>query len=78
VAGGAERAGPARAALERFGINIDDAANGVFLPSDVHRSLHTNAYYDAVNVALSQATTKEEALQVLSAFAQRLSSGGLW
>lgn len=68
VAGGAQRAAPARAVLDRFGIGINDAANGAFLPSGVHARIHTNAYYDAVNGALSQATTRQEALQVLDAF----------
>jgi uncharacterized protein RhaS with RHS repeats len=67
VAGSAARAAPARAVLERFGIHINDAANGVFLPATVHAKLHTNKYYDAVNDALAQATTKEEALEVLDA-----------
>ncbi|RME58595.1 hypothetical protein D6779_06175, partial [Candidatus Parcubacteria bacterium] len=75
VAGGAKRAARARAVLEKFGIHIDDAANGVFLPSNVHRRIHTNAYYDAVNEALKQATTKSEALQILRAIGQRLANG---
>ncbi|MFO0228680.1 AHH domain-containing protein, partial [Gemmatimonas sp.] len=63
VASGAKRAAPARAVLERFGIGINDAANGAFLRSGVHARIHTNAYYDAVNSALSQATTRQEVLE---------------
>jgi hypothetical protein len=49
--------------LAKFGIGIDEAANGVFLPESVHH-LHTN---QGVNRLLSLATTREEALQALDA-----------
>ena len=87
VAGGAKAAAPARAALQRFGIGINDAANGVFLPASraapnasgaaVHSTLHTRAYYEAVNDALGQAKTRTEALEVLGALRQGLLGGGL-
>jgi ABC-type transporter Mla subunit MlaD len=87
VAGNAEKAAPARAVLDRFGIDINEAANGVFLPasrtapnaagSAVHSTLHADEYYQMVNEALSQATTRQEALQVLDALRQGLLSGGL-
>jgi hypothetical protein len=35
------------------------------LPSSVHARIHTDAYYETVHRALSQATTRQEALQVL-------------
>jgi hypothetical protein len=76
VAGGAQKSAPARAVLKKFGIGVDDAENGVFLPSNVHMSVHTNSYYDTVNSALSQATTRSEAIQVLSAIRARLLGGG--
>ena len=72
VAGNAARAAPARAVLDRFGIGINDAANGAFLPGNVHSRIHKNAYYEAVNSALSQATTRQEALQVLDALRRGL------
>jgi len=74
VAGGHEAAAAGRAALERFGIGINEAVNGVFLPQATHAPLHTNAYYGAVNNALAQATTRQEALQVLQAIGQRLAA----
>lgn len=87
VAGGAKAAVPARAALQRFGIGVNDAANGVFLPASraapnaagaaVHSTVHTRAYYQAVNNALGQATTRAEALEVLGALRQGLLGGGL-
>jgi hypothetical protein len=75
AAGSAKAAAPARAALERFGIGINDAANGVFLPPNVHAPLHTNAYYDAVNSALGQATTRQEALEVLDTIGRGIAVG---
>ncbi|MBU1535337.1 AHH domain-containing protein [Myxococcota bacterium] len=87
VAGGAEAAAPARAVLKRFGIGINNAANGVFLPASraapnaegaaVHSTLHTRPYYQAVNDALGQATTRGEALEALGALRQGLLGGGL-
>jgi RHS repeat-associated protein len=88
VAQGATLADPARAVLRRFGIGIDDAANGVFLPGSrevaartgataaAHGPLHTPAYYAAVNDALSQVTTRDGALQVLGEIRNALLSGG--
>jgi DNA-binding NtrC family response regulator len=75
-AGSAAKAAPARAVLERLGIGIDDASNGTFLQSNVHARIHTDAYYAAVNRALAQATTRQEALEVLSAIRQTILSGG--
>jgi hypothetical protein len=60
----AEAAARARAILAREGIDINDAANGVFLPRNlsvatgsaaVHSILHTRRYYDAIDSALSSA-----------------------
>lgn len=66
---------PARKALERFGINLDEPANGVFLPEVQHDHLHTNAYYEAVNRELATARTKAEAEQILRSIARRLAEG---
>jgi len=54
-------AGPARAVLEKFGIDINGAANGVYLPASraiksaldvdeaAHSVIHTDACYQAVS-----------------------------
>ena len=86
VAGSAKTAGPARAALDRFGIGINDAANGVFLPANrlsanafdaaVHSTVHTRTYYGAVNALLGQATTRAEALGALQIIRNSLLGGG--
>jgi RHS repeat-associated protein len=75
VAGSARGAAAARQVLTNFQININDAANGVFLPGSraaqamsggaYHPGLHTNRYYQAVNESLQRATTRQEALEVL-------------
>jgi RHS repeat-associated protein len=87
VAGEAAAAAPARAVLQRFGIGVNEAANGVFLPATrvaanplgaaAHSTVHTNAYYQTVNQMLGAATTRAEALEALNAIRQRLLSGGL-
>jgi hypothetical protein len=87
VAGTAPAAERARAVLERFGIGINDAVNGVFLPATraspnaagaaVHSMLHTDEYYQTVNQMLLGATTRAEAEAVLDAIRQALLSGGL-
>ena len=82
VAGGAKDADIARAILERFGIGINDAVNGVFLPtikgaSDAayHPGIHTKAYYEKVNELLRQAMTKEDVVNILNMIAAELEAG---
>jgi hypothetical protein len=86
VAGFHERADPGRQILQKFGININDPANGVFLPATdktinvngeaIHRPLHTHEYMDAVNKALNEAKTKEEAIATLKRIGRALQAGG--
>ena len=85
VAGGDARAATARAVLQRFGIGINEAENGVFLPrwvrsananrSAVHAEVHTDAYYAEVNRLLGQAQTREEVVQALDFIRGRLLAG---
>ncbi len=86
VAGSSANAARARTVLERFGIGINDAGNGVFLPgrtispnpigAAVHSRIHTNAYYGEVDSLLRRATTRDEALDALAYIRSRLLSGG--
>jgi hypothetical protein len=83
----AHAAAQARAFLKRFGIGINDAANGVCLPAKrvspnltgaaVHSTVNTNAYYQTVNQMLGAATTRAEAEAALEAIRKLLLSGGL-
>ncbi len=85
VAGNDQRAAAAREILKQFGISINAAVNGVFLPADkeaeiingeaVHSSLHTRDYFDAVEDALKMAKAREEAADVLRRIGRALQSG---
>ena len=73
--------------MKRVGMDIDEAANGVFLPGNarspnpggaaVHNSLHTEAYYVEVNRLLKDVATREEAEAMLHVIRKRLLAGGL-
>jgi hypothetical protein len=72
----------AREKLRLFGIDINDASNGVFLPtsknisqSTYHRTLHTAEYYEKVNNMLSSAKSREQALEVLAEIKSMLMNG---
>ena len=71
----APEADSARVILQRFGIDIHDAVNGVFLRKVEHQHLHNKKYYEAVNTALASAKSKSEVEQILQSIAQRLKSG---
>ncbi len=82
VAGTSRKANEARAILQKYGIGINDAANGVFLPtakgvaeSAYHPSLHTNMYYDVVNEMLKSAKSKDDVIDILDYIADQLSKG---
>jgi hypothetical protein len=85
VAGRDKRAEAARNILKGFKIGINDASNGVFLPGDkatlvingetIHASLHTIKYFEDVEEALKQATTRTEAIAVLRHIGQALQAG---
>lgn len=91
VAGTAAAADEARKILERWGIGINEAVNGVFLPawraspnptgaavhSTVHSTVHTEEYYKTVTTMLKGATNRVEAIEVLQLIRQRLQAGGL-
>jgi RHS repeat-associated protein len=87
AASGSRRADEARAVLHDFGIDLDDPANGVFLPANsrspnptgaaVHSRLHTHEYYRVVNEMLGRARTREQAIEMLNEIRVRLQSGGL-
>jgi hypothetical protein len=82
VAGTAKAAEPARLILQKFGVGINDAVNGIFLPTvrgvsnaAYHPSIHTAKYYETVNTMLSKAQTKAQATQILKTIADMLSKG---
>ena len=82
VAGNAKKAEESRTVLNKFGIDINDSANGVFLPTEkgvsesaYHPSLHTNQYYNKVNELMLQAETKEDAIATLGYIKDQLNKG---
>jgi RHS repeat-associated protein len=91
VAGRVAAADPARIVMQRFGVHLDDAANGVFLPrfptsvnpsgAVVHSTLHSNQlsaqYYARVNYLLGQARTRDQVISTLGYIRDRLLAGRL-
>ncbi|WP_427153377.1 AHH domain-containing protein [Streptomyces sp. TRM70308] len=77
----------ARQQLAKFGIDINDASNGVFLPrgsksanptgASVHSRIHTNDYYAYVNNSIGGARNANEARDVLGHLRRQL-QGGYW
>ena len=58
--------------MKKFGIDIDDAANGIGLGKEFHKHLHTQKYYDAVNEAAKNWGCKEDTVSGLRAIAEAL------
>ncbi|WP_107431010.1 polymorphic toxin-type HINT domain-containing protein [Streptomyces lydicus] len=87
VASTSPKAAAARQQLAKFGIDINDASNGVFLPrgsasanpsgASVHSRIHTNDYYSYVNDLIGGARNANEARDVLSHIRSQL-QGGHW
>jgi hypothetical protein len=68
------RAGPARDVLEKFGIEINSAENGVWLHRPYHQTLgNSYRYIDRVNRMLKKANTKQEAFKILGQMKHMLS-----
>jgi hypothetical protein len=82
IAGNSPKAEQARLVLQKFDIGINDAINGVFLPTErnvsnsiYHPCLHTREYYDKINEILLGAKNKKEVEEALRDIADRLSKG---
>jgi hypothetical protein len=82
VAERSSKAAVAQALLTSFGIDINSADNGVFLPtsivvsnSEYHPSLHTDVYYQNVENDLLKATNRAEAIQTLNDIRTNLLNG---
>jgi hypothetical protein len=73
-------AAEARRYLEKWKIDINDAANGVWLPhkarvdsSAFHRVIHAGEYYKKVVWMLEKAKSKEHAIRILKEIGRQLS-----
>lgn len=63
----------AQAKLDRLGIDINDASNGVYLPKGCHQSVgHTNEMFRDLKSALNAASTADQARAVLRGIGQEL------
>jgi hypothetical protein len=71
----ARQAAAARRHLQRLGVDVNSAANGVFLPHGYHRVLHTKAYYREVSRRLITARSSDEAVQILDRVRRDLLEG---
>ncbi|MCQ2533968.1 MAG: AHH domain-containing protein [Clostridia bacterium] len=76
------RAQKARDVLIKFGIDLNDAVNGVFLPTVknvsnacYHCALHTEEYIEHIESLLEKCTTVEEVYEVLMFIAEELLNG---
>jgi RHS repeat-associated protein len=78
VAYGSKRADEARGVLDAFGIGINSAENGVFLPAAFHNGVHTRNYYEALNEALRGAGSSDDVLDILNDFRNNLLGGARW
>jgi hypothetical protein len=76
VAGNAKAARRSRSILAKHNIDINDAANGQFLPGAVHSRVHTKKYFQAVDRTLQRAKTKQDVDQALQHIANKLKATG--
>jgi hypothetical protein len=72
----------ARKNLTDFKIELNDANNGVFLPSAknvsnsaYHPGLHTDEYYKKVELLLSKSKNRSEAIEILKNIEKQLLDG---
>lgn len=67
----------ARRILEKFGIDINEACNGVPIPKDLHygQRLHSKAGIQWVTNQLGSATTPEQVMGILREIAAQIRSG---
>lgn len=82
VAGYSRKAAETRKILKKFGVGINEAVNGVFLPTTkgvspacYHPKLHTNVYYGTVHRMLKNASSKSEVISILNKIADMLLKG---
>ncbi len=68
----------ARKILEYWGIDINDAVNGVALPPDVHARIHTQAYLVALLERLEKAGSREKVIEILKDVSQTLQQKGIY
>ena len=83
IVGGGKASAPAREILERYGIDINDPRNGIFLPMSPenilkgtnHPGKHQDEYFFEVNRRLGEARSKDQCLEILDDLKEELYKG---
>ena len=83
IVGGGKDSAPAREILERYGIDINDPRNGIFLPMSPenilkgtnHPGKHQKEYFYEVNRRLREAKSKDQCLEILDDLKEELYKG---
>jgi RHS repeat-associated protein len=75
VAGLAQIAYPARSILFKYGVEINEVANGMFLKSATHWGIHSMKYYNRVNALLRNPTSKEDVIKILNFIKAEIEAG---
>ena len=83
IVGGGKASAPAREILERYGIDINDPRNGIFLPMSPenilkgtnHPGKHQDEYFYEVNRRLGEAKCKDQCLEILDDLKEELYKG---
>jgi uncharacterized protein YukE len=65
----------AQATLHRFRIGPDDGPNGLYLDPAKHGKIHTNRYFQELNADLRQATSRDEALEIMERVRTKIQDG---
>jgi hypothetical protein len=69
------RAAEAREILEKFGVDVNAAENGLALKDVQHAGLHTHKYIDEVTRLLRQARSQKAVMEVLERIAKLIKAG---
>jgi len=83
IVGGGKASAPAREILERYGIDINDPRNGIFLPMSPenilkgtnHPGKHQDEYFYEVFRRLKEAKSKDQCLEILDDLKEELYKG---
>ncbi|NJA04228.1 hypothetical protein HC024_00515 [Methylococcaceae bacterium WWC4] len=75
VAWGDERAQRSRAILDKVGMDINDANNGLFIHGRYHDYLHTGRYHQEVFRSLEGLTTYGDVAAALAVIRTRIQAG---
>ncbi|MCG8350627.1 MAG: AHH domain-containing protein, partial [Chloroflexales bacterium] len=67
-----------REILGKYGVDINDAANGVWVTGSQNSSFNAHKYMDKVYNELNQATSKQEVIDTLTSIARRIDQNAFY